>query len=191
MYTNTYFSPGAIWAGLVPTVIALAIYFCFADFILIGQCLYYNAINARTAARQALNPPPFSEPQSDDITQPLLKRRSSSMGLPGSQRRRSSPPSTSSRNNEVVSQILEAQEDESSKAWKKDILSVLLVCLAGAAGWAVAWQSGIWTPTPEDVQTPDFDTLAEGAVGAQLLGYFSAVCYLGYVCHLFLAVAFH
>ena len=38
---------GAIWAGLVPTVIALAIYFCFADLILISQCLYYNILNAR------------------------------------------------------------------------------------------------------------------------------------------------
>lgn len=33
---------GAIWARLVPTVVALAFYFCLADAVLILQCLYYN-----------------------------------------------------------------------------------------------------------------------------------------------------
>lgn len=81
----------------------------------------------------------------------------------------------------MMSHILEDREEVGLKAWKKNTLSVFLVCLAGAAGWAIAWQSGVWTPTPEESQIPDFDTSAEGAVGAQVLGYFSAVCYLGYV----------
>jgi len=171
---------GAVWAGLVPTVIALAIYFCFADFVLIGQCLYYNHINAKIAARQALNPPLESEAESSDPTQPLLqRRRTSSIGLPGSQRRRSSAPSSGSGGQAPISQILEAREEEGSRAWKKNTLSVFLVCIAGAAGWAIAWQSGVWTPTPEESQIPDFGSASEGAVGAQVLGYFSAVCYLG------------
>ncbi|KAI7069180.1 hypothetical protein KC327_g9103, partial [Hortaea werneckii] len=33
---------GAVWAGLVPTVIALAVYFTFADCVLIAQCLWYK-----------------------------------------------------------------------------------------------------------------------------------------------------
>jgi len=71
------------------------------------------------------------------------------------------------------------KDEEGSRAWKKNILSVFLVCVAGAAGWAIAWQSGVWTPTPEESQMPDVGSTSEGAVGAQILGYISAVCYLG------------
>lgn len=42
---------GALATGLAPTAVALATYFCFADLVLITQCLYYNALNARRAAR--------------------------------------------------------------------------------------------------------------------------------------------
>jgi hypothetical protein len=50
------------------------------------------------------------------------------------------------------------------------------IFVVGAGGWTIAWQSGLWKPTP----------LRDGgstqmAAGAQVLGYFSAVCYLGYV----------
>ena len=45
---------GALWAGLVPTVIAIAIYFCFADLILISQCIYYNMKNARRSQKALL-----------------------------------------------------------------------------------------------------------------------------------------
>lgn len=38
---------GASWARLVPTVIALAVYFCIADLVLLLQCLYYNTLNSR------------------------------------------------------------------------------------------------------------------------------------------------
>jgi len=111
----------------------------------------------------------------------MSKICSSSIGLPGSQRRRSSAVSAGSRNEALLSQILEDKEEEGARAWKKNALSVFLVCVAGAAGWAIAWQSGVWTPTPEESQIPDVGSARESAVGAQVLGYFSAVCYLGYV----------
>lgn len=58
-----------------------------------------------------------------------------------------------------------------------NIISVLLVCTAGAGGWLVAWKSGAWTPTGEPTQdSPD----ANISVGPQILGYISAICYLGY-----------
>ena len=46
----------------------------------------------------------------------------------------------------------------------------------GIAGWAVAWLSHIWTPVPHS----DDLTTEEKALGASILGYVSAVCYLGY-----------
>ncbi|KAL2016446.1 hypothetical protein VTK56DRAFT_3497 [Thermocarpiscus australiensis] len=38
---------GALFTSLAPSIIALAIYFCVADLILIAQCTYYNTVNAR------------------------------------------------------------------------------------------------------------------------------------------------
>lgn len=34
---------GALWAGLVPTVIALAIYFSFADIVSRTMCIIHNS----------------------------------------------------------------------------------------------------------------------------------------------------
>lgn len=171
---------GSIWANLVPTVIALAIYFCIADTILILQCLYYNAINARREKRR-LAQVDGSATESD----PLLTRTisnggvtSDNLGLPGSRRRssegRRSKPSTHERR-DSLSRILE--EDTPSRTWLKNALSVILIVLAGAAGWAIAWRAGAWKPTPvtgpgEDDETP---------IGAEILGYASAVLYLGSV----------
>jgi hypothetical protein len=47
----TVIPTGALFANLAPTAIALAIYFCIADIALIGQCTYYNTLNARRRKR--------------------------------------------------------------------------------------------------------------------------------------------
>ncbi|KAF2004982.1 PQ-loop-domain-containing protein [Amniculicola lignicola CBS 123094] len=163
---------GALWAGLVPTVTALAVYFCFADLILIAQCVYYNLLNARKARRKSVR----STNTQDSAEQPLLGRRDSSIGLPGSHRRRSSAASRRRRESvraESLGGILE--EDEAGhKTWIKNALSLIGVCIVGTAGWAIAWRTGVWVPTPTNE-----DSAGEIAFGAQILGYASAVCYLG------------
>lgn len=170
---------GAIWAGLVPTVVALAIYFCIADFVLISQCLYYNNLNAR--ARQLSTSSAIS-----DAEEPLLGRRRSndSTGLPGSHRR-ASANRRASHTSEPLSKILE-EEEAGRGAWLKNTLSIVLVIAAGAAGWVIAWRSGVWTPTAETGSDPAAQ--AQAPLGAEILGYFSAVCYLGYAaklpCHM-------
>lgn len=59
----------------------------------------------------------------------------------------------------------------------RNTLSILAVIVVGAAGWAIAWQSGVWVPTaPEDDNIP---AAAKTAIGAKILGYISALCYLG------------
>jgi hypothetical protein len=55
-------------------------------------------------------------------------------------------------------------------------LSILAVVAVGTAGWAIAWQSGVWVPTIDDGDVPE---TIQAAVGAKILGYASAVCYLG------------
>lgn len=166
---------GAAWAKLVPTVIALAVYFCFADLILISQCLYYNVLNKR---REAKRKSTVGSAGSD--TEPLLRRtgtNESNIGLPGSHRRRSSGAQSrrlhATERRESLASILE--EGQGQGAWVKNTISILLICAAGAGGWAIAWRSGVWKPAP----VSDPDAGVEMAVGAQVLGYISAVCYLG------------
>ncbi|TAQ84572.1 hypothetical protein B7494_g7100 [Chlorociboria aeruginascens] len=158
---------GAIWAELVPTVIALAVYFCIADVVLITQCVYYNHINAQRAARH----PSVTAEQSEE--EPLLTRRrsSDSIGLPGSHRRRSS---AAERRGDSLSKIVE-EDEKAGNPWLRNTISILSVITVGVAGWAIAWQSGVWKPTIER-ESPE---VKEIAVGAEILGYASAVCYLG------------
>ncbi|KAH6639360.1 PQ loop repeat-domain-containing protein [Boeremia exigua] len=156
---------GALWAGLVPTVIALAMYFCVADLILISQCVYYNTINARRNARKT------STQSAVSVEAPLLGRRdSSNVGLPGSHRRDSQ--ASRRRRASSLPTILDV-EDEPSE-WMKNALSIFGVMAVGAAGWALAWKSGVWLPQPTDTEDA-----APIALGAEILGYASAICYLG------------
>ena len=167
---------GALWADLVPTVIALAIYFCFADAVLLSQCFYYNTLNARRERKRSIA---AAENAVVDENAPLLAEPQENLGLPGS-RRRSSAASrrrtrSSAERSNSLSNILE--EGQGSTAWLKNTLSVAIILIAGAAGWAIAWRAGAWKPTPVDVS----DGGRHMPVGAEVLGYASAVCYLGYV----------
>lgn len=175
---------GAAWAGLVPTVIALAVYFCFADFILIGQCLYYNALNRKKKQKdqdEATNGVPNDQneqtPLLNGSTSPKIKRRltdvtEDNMGLPGS-RRRSSRRSMSDARRNSLERVLE--EPTKGSSWIKNTISTFLVILVGTAGWAIAWKTGAWRPTPVGKEEDG----GRGPVGAEILGYASAVCYLG------------
>lgn len=155
---------GALWAGLVPTVIALAIYFCFADLILISQCLYYNLKNSRRTRKASTR-------STDSVEAPLLGRRdSSNIGLPGSHRR----DSQASRRRRASSLPTIADVEAGGSEWVKNALSIVGVCVVGTAGWAIAWKTGVWAPQPQHQ-----DEGTEMALGAQILGYASAVCYLG------------
>lgn len=158
---------GAIWARLVPTVIAIAVYFCFADGLLIGQCLYYRIANRKEDAKD-------TNATVEDETEPLLQRRgSSAMTIPGS-RRKSSAASLRRRSSTQPPALANMFEEEQGQLFLKNSLSVIGIIAVGAAGWAIAWSSGAWRPSPvEDGGDTDM------ALGAEVLGYLSAVCYLG------------
>jgi uncharacterized protein with PQ loop repeat len=157
---------GAVWAGLVPTVIALAIYFCFADLILISQCVYYNLKNSRRQRKASTR-------STDSVEAPLLGRRdSSNIGLPGSHRR----DSQASRRRRASSLPAIADVEAGGSESIKNALSIVGVCVVGAAGWAIAWKTGVWAPQNKHDGSENDEPVA---LGAQILGYASAVCYLG------------
>ncbi|PKX94592.1 PQ-loop repeat-containing protein [Aspergillus novofumigatus IBT 16806] len=146
---------GGAWAGLVPVIVAIAVYFCIADGVLIAQCLYYKTRNARRES--------------------LLRRRRSSTVTPT---RRPLYSVRSGRGghghpDDALANIVEESEVGRS-AWIKNFSSVLAICVIGMAGWTVAWQTGVWKPASKERNGG-----VDMAAGAQVLGYISAVCYLG------------
>lgn len=158
----------------MPTVTALAVYFCFADFVLISQCLFYNHLNAQREASSEAAEAPLTEEA------PLLARERSSESLrsPTVRRRRSTQLSHSSgAMRDSLVKVLEDEESGDGSAWKRNTCSILMVILVGTAGWAIAWRSGVWRPTPK--HHGDADGNEQVAVGASVLGYLSALCYLG------------
>ena len=162
---------GAVWAGLVPTVIALAVYFIIADAVLLTQCLYYKRVNARQNLTADL-----TQSDADNPEQPLLGRRPSDIGLPGSRRR--SSVSIKRRDSSLPTPVLSTIPEEESyvRPWVKNAICVVAVCAIGTAGWAIAWKAHLWVATPEDSGADDMGK----NVGAEILGYLSALLYLGY-----------
>lgn len=176
---------GALWAGLVPVVIAIAVYFCIADGVLIGQCSYYNLKNSRENSDRGheVTVGRDSDGQADndeipDPTTPLLSRRMSE-NLAHSMRRvsvaslRRMSSRSKQRAKDSYASIID--ETEPRNKWAKNVLGVLAICIVGIGGWTIAWKTGVWKPT----STEEDDR--EIAAGAEMLGYFSALCYLGYV----------
>ena len=183
---------GAIWAGLVPTVIALGAFFCLSDGVLIGQCLYYKGMKMRKGkgvkveavggggtgegSRQQTEETPLLNGSSGDARPKDVSRRltdvtEENLGLPGS--RRKSSAASRQRRRSSLDRVLE--EPTRTSTVIKNIVSVLLIIVVGTAGWAIAWKTGAWRPTPVGQEGED----GRGPVGAEVLGYISAVAYLG------------
>ncbi|KAJ5818400.1 hypothetical protein N7474_003991 [Penicillium riverlandense] len=169
---------GGLLAGLVPVIVAIAVYFCLADGVLITQCLYYKARNSR---REALHRRRRSSSETPDPTTPLLGRRLSDGFVSPNSRRRSSGSlrghagagRRESQVEDTLAKIVE-ENDYGRKAWAKNFISVLGIFVVGAAGWMIAWRTGMWKPAAQEGGHN-----VEKAASGQVLGYISAVCYLG------------
>ncbi|KAH6628420.1 PQ loop repeat-domain-containing protein [Chaetomium tenue] len=162
---------GALFTSLAPSTIALASYFCVADLILIGQCTYYNTLNARrrraAAARREhhhhhhTHHHPSSTPSTDDNlnaststaaplpppteSSPLLPANNNENGLPGSHRRHDLPRRASSTLGDPLARILTGEDDTpDSRPWLHNTVSLVAVWAVGVAGWFVSWKMGAW-----------------------------------------------
>ncbi|KAK5742987.1 hypothetical protein LTR17_002999 [Elasticomyces elasticus] len=168
---------GAIWAGLVPTVTALAIYFCFADAILISQCLFYRSTNNKNKT----HPSTSSTDERTTLLNPNTlttkkPRQNSSSSIPGSLTRTRTTSSSAQNPTHNLPAIPEEKSTSKTRIYAKNTLSVFLILAVGTAGWAIAYKTGAWRPQP----TGRHEEQDEGTpLGASILGYASAVCYLG------------
>ncbi|PTB68340.1 putative PQ-loop G protein-coupled receptor [Trichoderma citrinoviride] len=144
---------GGLFTHLAPTAIALAWYFCVADFLLISQCLYYNSVNARRAAEAA-------EANEDA---PLLGERRPS------HRRRSIASEDGGKIAPAGDELIERS------SWSSNAACLLGVYVVGFAGWYLSYKAGAYNETDPVVVNAASDLLEK--IG-MVLGYFSAVCYL-------------
>lgn len=162
---------GALFTRLAPTAIAIACYFCIADCVLIAQCLYYNTLNARRAARHR-HSESSARPAEDS---PLLNRRRS-VSLPGSQRRRSTHAESSL---EPIRKIISGEDEtQDSRPWLHNTLSILAVYVIGFLGWFVSYKAGAFKSSdPAPPTDPDQEQTTLEVAGL-VLGWTSAVFYL-------------
>ncbi|KAF3230522.1 hypothetical protein TWF192_002568 [Orbilia oligospora] len=69
---------GALWAHLLPTVVALGIYFCLVDFIMLAQLIYYNHYHPLLPDAEAPRAIKHSGPQRRDSLSEAFSDSSSS-----------------------------------------------------------------------------------------------------------------
>ncbi|KAK4081097.1 uncharacterized protein Triagg1_2629 [Trichoderma aggressivum f. europaeum] len=147
---------GGLFTHLAPTAVALAMYFCVADFLLISQCLYYNTINARRAAEEA------------EATEeaPLLGERRMS-------HRRSVSSVDASKIAPAGDELIERS------SWSSNAASLVGVYVVGFMGWYLSYKAGAYNEAdPVVFNAVAFESSDLLEKIGMMLGYFSAVCYL-------------
>ncbi|KND87386.1 putative vacuolar amino acid transporter [Tolypocladium ophioglossoides CBS 100239] len=163
---------GALLTHLAPTAIALAVYFCILDAILISQTLYYNTTNARRLAREEN----MGLAESSEDSPLLARRRSSAAGLPGSHIRHATHEESSIE--PLRKMVTGEDETPDSKPWLHNTLGLMAVYVVGFAGWFVLYKAGAWdSEAPNVPESPDDRKQPLQIVGL-LLGYASATFYL-------------
>jgi hypothetical protein len=143
-----------------------------ADLVLICQCAYYNTLNARKkGGKYAI------QSATDEVTEdsPLLRRQSSSLGLPGSHRRHDTH--TESAAEPLTKVITGEDETEDSKPWLHNFLSLIGVIAVGLVGWYISYKAGAWDGREAAPEAPD-ESRTPLEIAGLALGYVSAVFYL-------------
>ena len=154
----------------MPTVIALAVYFCVSDFVLISQCIYYkNATKSRVCGSER-NLDPYSSDE-DDAHEALL---GSPQSHPATYSTQAQLPNHATQNT-VKSMMWPSLCYCPANGWARRASILFGVTLLGLIGWLLAYQSGIWQPISQTRHK------AEESFLAIVLGYISALCYLGHV----------
>ena len=123
--------------------------------------MYYHYVNSRKKGIQSTR-----VDIEDSTDQPLLSRRPSDIGLPGSRRR----SSVSQKRQGAAALSIIPEHGGHASPWLKNSLSVFAVCALGTIGFYVAFTTGLWKPTIEDP-----GNVTNDSVPAQILGYLSAV----------------
>ncbi len=122
-----------------------------------------------------------AEDRSDDSPLLASRRRSSSLGLPGSHRRHSMRRSES--NLDPLRRIITGEDETpDSNPWLHNTLSLLAVWIVGIGGYFASYRMGAWDSSdPAGGSSVPSVALEEDGIFetiGMVLGYFSALCYL-------------
>ena len=188
---------GAVMQGVLPTMIILAVYYTFADIVLLAQCLYYSA---RPGAQRK----PAAETEPDEEA-PLLRATDGASGGERSPRaadleRRSSQNSVDATHLSPATPLVAAPAANEAPAAQHlrpasalqatlfNTAALILVCGAGAFGWWLSARRAHRFARGGDDDDPPLAAAATDAAspGRELLfdpwgqtfGYLCAVLYL-------------
>ncbi|KAK3113504.1 hypothetical protein LTR53_009148 [Teratosphaeriaceae sp. CCFEE 6253] len=194
---------GAVLQGVLPTMIILAIYYTFADIVLLGQCFYYRGFTLR-------DPKPEGKPVVEAPTErtPLVQnghangRPATAADIePGARNRSTSAfrERFASLDGTHMSPVVawHAQPDTSTateppkpskpRTWAQSIAfngtAILLVIAAGIVGYYLSPSAPVPPQHEHDRHEPTpADDLAQSlqlSLWGQIFGYICAVLYLG------------
>ncbi|KAL9010178.1 MAG: hypothetical protein Q9173_004859 [Seirophora scorigena] len=159
---------GAVLQGVIPTMTILAVYYTFADIVLLGQCFYYRAFTLSDA-----------RPTSDEQTIADEATEDSPLLADGNTTGRSSTPPTVPN----VEPIPSKRSTSTLRTILLNTTALVLVCAAGVAGWAVSMGSARSNDPHHGHDTsPISMDESEGVhfdLWGQIFGYLSAALYLG------------
>ncbi|KAK5120775.1 hypothetical protein LTR85_005841 [Meristemomyces frigidus] len=195
---------GSVLQGVLPTMIILAIYYTFADIILLGQCFYYRGFhfrdpkpdkpaNVEDAAPSERTPlvtngdanSTTARPANAADIEPGARNRSRSAfrerfaSLDGTHM----SPVVPMHSQHKQADDADAMKPKQPRSWLQRILfnstAIILVVLAGIAGYYLS-PSSPEPPNPHDKSAADHQaqTLQFNVLG-QVFGYICAVLYLG------------
>ncbi|KAH8673612.1 putative PQ-loop G-protein coupled receptor protein [Xylariales sp. PMI_506] len=172
---------GAVFQGVLPTMLILAVYYTIADIVLLGQCFYYKGF---TWKDEVVPPPavPKKVPRNRHSSAPgEPNERTRLLGdnpFTHERERRGSGQSWSN-----LSPAVPMVPDEPStpppvstrlQVVFRNAVAILVVCVAGITGWYLSrgYSAGDATE-PSTGNMPQFD------VWGQVFGWLCAVLYLG------------
>ncbi|KAI0128839.1 PQ loop repeat-domain-containing protein [Xylariales sp. AK1849] len=165
---------GAVFQGVLPTMLILAIYYTIADIVLLCQCFYYKGFTWRDEVV-----PPTPKPPAVAITGEPNERTGLLNGPIGHQRERRGSGQSWRNLSPAVPMLSEPPATPPPVSTRlqvafRNTVAVLMVCVAGVAGWYLSRRY-----TSSGPSEPASDNLRQFDLWGQIFGWLCAVLYLG------------
>ena len=190
---------GAVLQGVLPTMIILAIYYTFADIVLLAQCFYYRGFTLSDDPKKPKAKPPREPSEHTGLLHGVHNGTNDTNGAVHGQNGSTNRSESGSRLREHIAAVdgthlspatplLDAPkptDPPSSHASRPtsvlqsilfNTFTIIMVCAAGVFGWWISNRShahGGRHAHHDEPTVIEFDTLG------QVFGYFCAVLYLG------------
>lgn len=168
---------GAVFQGVLPTMLILAIYYTIADMVLLGQCFYYKGFTWK----DEVVPPPPPPKKTPRVVAGEADERTGLLNGPGPlahERERRDSSQSWSHLSPAVPMLPEQPSKPPPPSTTlqvafRNAVAILMVCVAGVAGWYLSRRYARSDPSQPADNLPEFDVLG------QVFGWLCAILYLG------------